>query len=144
MRKYDYSFLSINSDYYSIFLEYRVPSIIGNRINDLYYSLKYLNNDITHDMINNLKIVISNAKILYLLKKKKYILDKWELNNIEDIRKSLTNIIKEALLIDDVYDIKCVKDKEYETYQFNLYIEYLNERYKIGLKLMLEKQELFF
>ena len=142
LKKYDYTFLNINSDYYCIFLEYRIPALICNRTNDLYYSLKYLNSDATRENVKNLKIIISKDKILYLLKKKKYILDKWGLSNIDDIRKFLIDIIKKALLMDSIFDIKFVK--EYETYQFNLYIEYLKERYKIGLKLILEKQELFF
>lgn len=142
LKNYDYQFLNINSHYYDIFLEYRIPSTMKQNDKDLYYSLKYLNNDINYKLIEKLKITISDDKILYLLNKKDYILNKWGLNNIVDIRNFLTKKIKASLLIGEIFDLDFMN--EYNVYKFNIYIEYLNKKYKIGLKLLIDKKELFF
>lgn len=121
LKHYHYKFLNINSDYYTIFLEYRIPSFIKQNDKDLYHSLKYLNNDFYYKIIKQLNIVISDDKILYLLNKTEYILNKWKLKDIVEIRNFLINKISESLLIGEIFDIEFMS--EYNTYKFNIYIE---------------------
>lgn len=142
LKNYNYKFLNINSDYYNIFLEYRIPSTINQNDKDLYYSLKYLDKDINYNLIKDLNIIITEGKILYLLKEKDYILRKWNLKDIDEIRKFLITKIKDALSVGEVFDLEVID--EYNTYKFNIYIEHLNKKYKIGLKLLIDKKELFF
>lgn len=142
LKNYDYKFLNINSDYYNIFLEYRIPSIINQNDKDLYYSLKYLNEDVNYNLIRELNIIITDDKILYLLNEKNYIMSKWNLKDIGDIRQFLTTKIEESLFVGEIFDLEVID--EYNTYKFNIYIEHLNKKYKIGLKLLIDKKELFF
>lgn len=142
LKNYDYKFFNINSDYYNIFLEYKIPSTIKHNDKDLYYSLKYLNNDINDKIVKDLNIIITKEKISYLLKQKEYIFNKWNIKDINEIRDFLIIKIKEALALGEIFDLDFMD--EYDTFKFNIYIEHLNRKYKIGLKLLIDKKELFF
>lgn len=142
LKNYDYNFFNVNFDYYSIFLEYRIPLTIKESDKDLYYSLKFLNANVNYNLIKNLNIVITDEKILYLLKEKDYIFNKWNMNDIGIIRDFLTIKIKQSLLIGEIFDLEFM-DK-YNVFKFNIYMENFGKKYKIGLKLLVDKRELFF
>ena len=87
-------------------------------------------------------IVITKEKISYLLKEKGYIFNKWNIKDIDEIRDFLIIKIKEPLAIGEIFDLEFMD--EYGIFKFNIYIEHLNRKYKIGLKLLIDKKELFF
>jgi hypothetical protein len=142
LNQFNYNFFNLNFYYFSIFLDYRIPSIIKQNDKDLYYSLKYLNHDIQYELVNQLNIIISEKKVLYLLREKNYILKKWHLEDVDKIKNFLMSKIKESLAIGEIFDLEFMD--EHNTFKFNIFIEHLNRKYKIGLKLLMDKKELFF
>ena len=106
-------------------------------------AFKYLNNSIENTFLKDFKIVIDDNKIDYILTKKRYITDKWNIHNKEKLKKFLILKIQQSLLFTEIFNLEI--KKEYYTYQFDICIEHLQIKYIVGLKLLAkEKTDSFY
>lgn len=134
--------VNIPEYYYDLFLLYKIPSLIEPQNNsDLYYSFKFLDENIKGSSIEKLKIKIDDRKIKYIFDKKKYIVDKWQKNE-NDLKEFLIDKIKYALISSEVFNLEIMKD--YETCKFNICIEHLTKKYIISLKLIYKENTIDF
>lgn len=144
LKKYFNKFIEVPSYYYNLFLLYKIPCLVEpqNKDRQLYYSFKYLNQNIDNNFIKNYSVMIDDRKINYLYNKKTYITDKWNIENPEELKKFLTLKIEQSLLFGEIFNLE-LKKEDY-TYQFDICIEHLNLKYSVGLKLIPKEQQIRF
>lgn len=144
LKRYFNNVINVPSYYHDIFLLYKIPSIIESQYKDrdLYLTFKYLDNSIDNTFLKDYEIIIDDNKLNYIFVKKKYITNKWNIYNKEELRKILIFKIQQNLLLGEIFNLEI--KKEYSTYQFDICIEYFELKYIIGLKLLANKKQIYF
>ena len=144
LKRYFNQVINVPSYYHDIFLLYKIPSIIEPQYKDreLFLTFKYLNNSIENTFFKDFEIVIDDNKIDYIFTKKRYIADKWNIHNKEELKKFLILKIQQSLLSIEIFNLEI--KKEYSTYQFDICIEHLKIKYIVGLKLLAKEKQIRF
>jgi hypothetical protein len=139
--KYGFQIKSISQMNYNIFLTYKIESKYHNNdISDQLFSLSVISNKV--EPLRDLKLIIADEKLNYLLKDKKGSMKAGKLSNLD--RSEIEKIIKNKIENNYIYSMEF--NEEYNLLKFCINVEITNDdyifKYIVVLKYLPEEREL--